>query len=57
MVWLEELVAGEDGQDLIEYGLLAAVISLAVISSIELVGTALGNTYDSFSDDIENFGS
>ena len=43
MSWLMEFVLEEDGQDLVEYGLLAAFISLAVIASIDAVGGALGN--------------
>ena len=55
MSWLDHLVASEDGQDLIEYGLLAAFISLAVITSIDVIGASLNTTYQSFADDVGTF--
>jgi len=35
----------EDGQDLIEYALLAGFISLAAVAAITAVGTALNTLY------------
>jgi Flp pilus assembly pilin Flp len=55
MPWLWRLFADEEGQDLIEYGLLAAFISLAVIASIDAVGGALSSAYGTFATDIDNF--
>jgi Flp pilus assembly pilin Flp len=49
------LVLDEDGQDLVEYGLLAAFIALAVISSIDAVREALGTTFQSLADDVDDF--
>jgi pilus assembly protein Flp/PilA len=40
---LKQLLLKDDGQDLIEYGLLAALIALAAIVGV----TALGNTISS----------
>ena len=40
---LAQFVLEEDGQDLVEYALLAAFISLAVVASIDAVGGALGH--------------
>jgi Flp pilus assembly pilin Flp len=57
MPWLRRLFAEEDGQDLIEYGLLAAFISLAVITSIDAIGGALNGAYDSFATDVDGFSS
>lgn len=37
----------DEGQDLIEYGLLAAFISLVAIAAIINVGTQLTTTYNS----------
>ena len=48
-------VREEQGQDLIEYALLAAFVSLAVIASIDAVGVSLGTTYESFATEIEDF--
>ena len=53
MSWLHALLVNEDGQDLIEYGLLAAFVSLAVITSIGAIGTALDAAYGSFATDVE----
>ena len=55
MLRLRELIFEEDGQDLIEYALLAAFISLAVIASIDAVGGSLNTTYRSFASEIEDF--
>ncbi len=37
----------EDGQDLIEYALLAGLIGLASIASIKLLATKIGNAFSS----------
>jgi pilus assembly protein Flp/PilA len=39
-------VRDEQGQDLIEYALLAGFISLAVVTAVTQVGTALNTLYD-----------
>ena len=39
-------VREDEGQDLIEYALLAAGISLAAIGGISAIGTALDSKYD-----------
>ena len=40
------LVRDEQGQDLIEYALLATFVSLVAIAGASLLGTALNNWYD-----------
>ena len=55
MLRLRELFFEEDGQDLIEYGLLAAFVSLAVIASIDAIGGSLNTTYQSFASEVEDF--
>jgi len=57
MLWLKCLVVEETAQDLIEYALLAAFISLAVVASVDLLGKSLNNTYDGFSKQIDGFSS
>ena len=52
---LRELILEEDGQDLIEYGLLAAFVSLAIIASIDAIGGSLNTTYESFATEVEDF--
>lgn len=41
------LVRDEEGQDLIEYALLATFVSLVAIAGATLLGTALNSWYDS----------
>lgn len=49
MVYLfARLIQDEEGQDLIEYGLLAALISIAAVIAITNVGSSLTSTYNSF---------
>jgi pilus assembly protein Flp/PilA len=45
---LARLIREDEGQDLIEYGLLAALISLAAVIAITNVGSSLTSTYNSF---------
>ena len=55
MRWLQRLASEEEGQDLIEYGLLAAFISIAVVAAVNSIGTSLNNAYQSFAEDTEDF--
>ena len=41
----------------IEYGLLAAFISLSVVAVVDAVGGSLGTTYNSFAGEIDSFGA
>jgi Flp pilus assembly pilin Flp len=50
-IWVG-LVRADDGQDLIEYGLLAALISIIAIVAITSVGSSLETSYTSFSSTI-----
>lgn len=42
---LKKLVHEEQGQDVIEYALLAAGISIIVIPTVPLIGTAVNGVY------------
>ena len=42
---LISLVRDDQGQDLIEYALLAGFISLAAVAAIQLIGTNLNTLY------------
>lgn len=44
--FLRQLIRGESGQDLIEYGLLAAFISVVALVTIKLIGPIAANLYD-----------
>jgi Flp pilus assembly pilin Flp len=51
------LVRDEQGQDLIEYALLATFVSLLAIVGAGLLGTALNNWYGKVSDNVNNAAS
>jgi pilus assembly protein Flp/PilA len=46
------LVKDEQGQDLIEYALLATFVSLVAIAGATLLGTALNNWYSTVSTNV-----
>ena len=42
---LREILSREDGQDLIEYALLVALISLAAVATIGILGTDISTFF------------
>jgi Flp pilus assembly pilin Flp len=42
---IKRLVASDEGQDLIEYGLLAALIAIVVMISVNELGQTIFNTF------------
>ena len=54
---LVQFVREEEGQDLIEYALLAAFISLAAVLAIQQLGTAVNNVYTKVSATLNAAGS
>lgn len=44
--------ADDEGQDLIEYALLAALIALAAVGGITMLGNALSNKYASLASSV-----
>ena len=46
---LIRFIKDEEGVTAIEYGLIAALIAVAIIVSVELVGTKLNNTFTAVS--------
>jgi pilus assembly protein Flp/PilA len=48
------LLREEEGQDLIEYALLATFVSLVAIAGATLLGTALNNWYSAVSTEVDN---
>jgi pilus assembly protein Flp/PilA len=54
---LVRFVREEEGQDLIEYALLAAFISLAAVLAIQQLGTAVNNVYTKVSATLNAAGS
>ena len=45
MTKLKRFVSDESGATAIEYGLIAALISVVIIGAVTLVGTNLSNTF------------
>ncbi len=45
MTAIKRLVASDEGQDLIEYGLLAALIAIVVMISVNTLGQTIFNTF------------
>ena len=43
---INRFVRDEEGQDLIEYGLLAALISIIAVLAITAVGTKINTSYE-----------
>ncbi len=43
---LTKLLKNEDGATAIEYGLIAALIAVAAIAAMQLVGTSLTSTFN-----------
>ena len=46
-------VKDESGATAIEYGLIAALISVAIIATLQLVGDDLAATFQGISDDLQ----
>jgi Flp pilus assembly pilin Flp len=42
---LEELVSGEEGQDIAEYAVMLAVILVLVVATVRLVGSNANNAF------------
>ncbi len=43
--WIKARAAREDGQDLVEYGLVVALIAFTVIAGLQSVGTDISMIY------------
>jgi Flp pilus assembly pilin Flp len=50
---LMKLVVEEQGQDVIEYALLAAAISIVVIPTVPAIGTAVNEAYNKIKTEAE----
>ena len=49
---LKNFLNNEDGATAIEYGLIAALIGVAIIGAVGTVGTSLTDTFTSVSDEL-----
>ena len=57
MKFLKTLRRNEDGATAIEYGLIAALISIAAITAMTGLGEQLGTTFDTVSDGMAGAGA
>jgi pilus assembly protein Flp/PilA len=51
---LKKFSADESGATAIEYGLIAAMISVAIIAAVSFVGDELGNVFNSVGETLTN---
>jgi pilus assembly protein Flp/PilA len=51
---LSKLMRDESGATAIEYGLIAALISVVIIAAITLVGTNLSNVFNTIATDLQS---
>ena len=49
LTWVKSFIKKDDGVTAIEYGLIAALISVTIIAAVSLVGTELTNTFNAVS--------
>jgi len=49
---LKRFLKNEDGATAIEYGLIAALIGVAIILAVTAVGDGLNNTFNSVADEL-----
>jgi pilus assembly protein Flp/PilA len=49
---IQRFKADEDGATAIEYGLIAALIAVAIIAAVRTLGTSLSGTFTSVNDEI-----
>lgn len=52
LVSMKKFLANEDGATAIEYGLIAALIGVAIIIAVTSVGTGLQGTFNSIADEL-----
>lgn len=52
--WIRTLTDRDEGVTAIEYGLIAALIAVAIIAAITIVGTELNTTFTTIRDALQN---
>ena len=50
---INKFIKDEEGATAIEYGLIAALISVAVIAAVQAVGTSLSTTFSSVNSSLQ----
>jgi pilus assembly protein Flp/PilA len=54
MTLFTRFLKDESGATAIEYGLIAAIVSVAIIAALQLVGTELGNVFNTIGGKLQN---
>lgn len=54
MTLFTRFLKDESGATAIEYGLIAAIVSVAIIAALNLVGTELGAVFNYIGNELEN---
>lgn len=52
MNFIKNFIAEEDGVTAIEYGLIAALIAVAIVGAVKLLGTNLSNVFTGVSTEL-----
>ncbi|HRE44407.1 MAG TPA: Flp family type IVb pilin [Terricaulis sp.] len=53
LVSLKKFIANEDGATAIEYGLIAALVGVAIIAGVGALGDSLDTTFNNVSDELD----
>jgi pilus assembly protein Flp/PilA len=54
LTWIKNAIDREEGVTAIEYGLIAALIAVAIIAAITIVGTELNTTFSTIREALQN---
>ncbi len=57
MELVKRFIREDDGVTAIEYALIAALIAVAIITSLEILGTTIAETFEEIEDAISNAGN
>ena len=54
---VKRFIKEDDGVTAIEYALIAALIAVAIISSLEILGGSISDTFDTIEEAVSNAGN
>jgi pilus assembly protein Flp/PilA len=52
-LWTRVLVGGEEGQAMVEYGLILALVSVVAIATLAIIGTDVKGAFESIVTELE----
>jgi len=44
-LWIRNMLEGEEGQDLVEYALIIALVSIVLVGALGLLSTGIGEVF------------